>query len=153
MRALARLSTAAHMARLLPSFLAFGVLRHTVSLRTLVRFAWTPARASRDRRREQQLIAHAVKLGHLFPMFDRNCLQRSLLLYRELARAGANPELVIGMSTGNDGIRGHAWIVLDDEPLIDTRSTVDAFVPVCVFASRGELRAEAESRERGEAIL
>src|SRR5262245_1861706 len=42
-----------------------------------------------------------------------NCLERSLGAYRLLCRAGAQPELVIGMKRALGGrIEGHTWVVV-----------------------------------------
>ena len=44
-----------------------------------------------------QLLGRAIKTSRLIGVPDRDCLQRSLLLYRVLSRAGANPRLVVGV--------------------------------------------------------
>ncbi|HOS92053.1 MAG TPA: lasso peptide biosynthesis B2 protein [Armatimonadota bacterium] len=47
----------------------------------------------------------------------RNCLTRSLMLYRMLRRRGVEVELRIGVRReGAEGIAGHAWLLLDGSP-------------------------------------
>ena len=42
------------------------------------------------------------------------CLHRALTRYSLLARAGADPEFLLGL--GTDGLEGHAWVTLDGRP-------------------------------------
>jgi hypothetical protein len=46
-----------------------------------------------------------------------NCLERSLVAYRFLGRAGASPQLVIGVARDERGVRGHAWVTVDGRPI------------------------------------
>ena len=80
--------TATTMARLLPAYVAAGALKHLLPLPVLVRWAWRPAARPRDRREQMRLVACIVKVSKTLGAADRDCLQRSLLLYRELSRSG-----------------------------------------------------------------
>ena len=68
-----------------------------------------PPAGPRDHKVERRLAASVLRLSQLLSLSDRDCLQRSLLLYRLLSRAGANPILVIGfrrMHVGSSVTRG-----------------------------------------------
>jgi hypothetical protein len=68
---------------------------------------------------------------------DRDCLQRSLLLYRVLSRAGADPTLMVGFLRRNGRIRGHAWVTVDGNPVIEPGPNVVHFSPALGFGPRG----------------
>jgi Transglutaminase-like superfamily len=91
--------------------------------------------------REQQVIALAHGLyGPSTVAVLNNCLERSLLTYRFLSRAGAMPELVVGLSRGEDVARGHVWVSLDGEPVREPRASLEQFVPVLAFGPAGVTR-------------
>ncbi len=73
----------------------------------------TPSRTERDRTEEARLIACVIRLCRWLGAIDRNCLRRSVLLYRELSRLGADPILNIGFKRSEAGLEGHAWVVVD----------------------------------------
>src|SRR5215813_13652403 len=91
-----RVATAAGIARLLPWYLAFGALRHVVPLPWLARWSWHAQSRERDLEYEQTLVARVVRLRHALERGRGDCLQSSLVLYRELSRMGADPTLVVG---------------------------------------------------------
>src|SRR5262245_50325727 len=132
-----QLRTATGLTRLVWAYFAFGALRHLVSLDTLARWAWRRPRGARNIAREQRIIAQSIKLGHLSRTGDRNCLQRSLLLYRELSRAGADPSLVIGFEPNNHEVTGHAWIVIDGRPVAESPTLIARLTPTCAFGRHG----------------
>src|SRR5262245_48657412 len=114
-----RLATGLVLGRLLPAFLLLGLLKHLVPLRWLARWAWCVPSGPRDREAERRTIARVVRLSRLIGQLDRGCLQRSLLLYRVLSRAGADPALVVGFGRMDGRTRGHAWVVVDGEALTE----------------------------------
>jgi hypothetical protein len=70
-----------------------------------------------------------------------NCLERSLVLYRFLGRAGADPELVVGVRKDEtDAVRGHVWVLLDEVPLYETEEELAVFLPMLRFRA-GELKS------------
>jgi len=99
---------------------------------------WRPARASeRDRERELR-TAHLVR--RLCRTSGGNCLERSLILYRYLARANADPRLVVGMGKPDEFI-GHVWVTVDGRPLLDSPETLHAYTEVVRFGARGAQEA------------
>jgi hypothetical protein len=112
------------------------LLKRTVPLRTLVRWMSPTDRqedaAYRSARLEtvRRFVADGGRL-----VVSENCLERSLMLYRFLAEAGADPRLVMGVNRDGNSTDGHAWIELAGEPLADT--TTGRFTPMLVFGADG----------------
>jgi transglutaminase superfamily protein len=117
-----RLATGLILVRLLPVYVLLGLLKHLVPLTWLARWAWCPPVGPRDHAAERRLIARVLRLSRLTGLFDRDCLQRSLLLYRVLSRSGAAPMLLIGFRRTDRQILGHAWVVIDGQPVIEHAS-------------------------------
>lgn len=137
-------------ARLLPSYIAAGVLRHVVSLHRLARWAWRDARTGRAGSGDAEEIAAAVtRLGRIVPG-DRNCLRRSLVLYRELSARGAGPRLVVGFRRGDGGLEGHAWVTLAGGVVGDDAAHVASFTPTCCFGPAG--RAESIGPDQASTV-
>jgi hypothetical protein len=131
-----RLSKGLVIARLLPVYVLFGVLKHLVALGWLARWAWCPPAGPPDRAAERLLTASVLRLSQLTGLLDQDCLQRSLLLYRVLSRTGADPTLIIGFRQIDGGIRGHAWVTVDGRPLIE-EAKLFQFSPAFGFGARG----------------
>jgi len=133
-----RLVTAFALTRLAMPYLAFVVLRRWLALETLTRWAWRPPKQPRNRRDEVLVAARVTRLSQLM-MRGADCLPRSLLLYRELSRRGADPHLVIGFADASRALAGHAWVTLDGQPLGESASTLAPLTPVCVFGAGGRV--------------
>src|SRR5262245_60638268 len=118
-RALNRFRTGLIVCRLLPAYVLLGLLKHFVPVKWLAWWAWTSPAGTRNREAERRLTASIIRLSQLISLRDRDCLQRSLLLYRVLSRASADPTLVVGFHRTNDRILGHAWVVVDGESIIE----------------------------------
>ena len=120
--------------------LVLPVLKRTLPLPRLARLMWAPASSrARDPGREEQIATLARGLSGRRrdgSRFD-NCLERSLVAYRFLSRAGAEPELVVGV-TRDEPVRGHAWVRLDGEPVGDS---VDEFEEMTAFGRDGTIVA------------
>lgn len=102
----------------------------------------TPAErsAKRDPRREQRIAAIAKRLYHTRPVTHRdNCLERSLVAYRFLSRAGAEPMLVVGFRREQKDIHGHVWVIVDGEPVHETPGELSAYETVTAFGSDGRV--------------
>jgi hypothetical protein len=78
---------------------------------------------------------------------DRDCLQRSLLLYRLLSAVGADPELVVGFREQDGNIIGHAWVLVDEVSLVEPQSDLVRFSPVFRFGARGHFSHRCEQVE------
>jgi hypothetical protein len=126
--------------RLLPAFVVLGLLKHLVPLHWLARWAWCPPIVGpRNLATEQRLSASILRLSQLTGLPDRDCLHRSLLLYRVLSRAGADPSLVVGFRRIDGRILGHAWVVVDGRTVIEAETDLLEFSPAFGFGPRGAL--------------
>ena len=115
--------------------LALPLLKRALPLPRLARLMWAASAARvRDPAREHQITMLAEGVGgpRRNPRLD-NCLERSLVAYRYLSRAGAEPELVVGVSR-DQPVRGHAWVRIDGEPV---RDSVEEFEEVAAFGAAG----------------
>jgi hypothetical protein len=139
-----RVATAAGIARLLPWYLAFGALRHVVPLPWLARWSWHAPTSERDRSHEQRLVARVVRLRHALDRGRGDCLQSSLVLYRELSRTGADPTLVVGFRRTNGRMQGHAWVLADGRPVGEAQDALDGFAPTFGFGRHGTLQPTPE---------
>src|SRR5262249_58589276 len=137
--ALNRLKNGLLVVRLLPGYVLFGLLKHVVPLRWLVRWAWCPPHGPRDLEGERRLAARVCRLSRLTGLPDRDCLQRSLLLYRVLSYVGAEPTLIIGFQRTNGRLRGHAWVTVDGRSVVEPETELVGFSPALRFGLRGEL--------------
>jgi Transglutaminase-like superfamily len=146
--ALRRLRIAVVVGRLFPVYALLGLLEHLVPLRQLARSTWRHPIARRDRKNERRLAASVSQLSKL--VGDRDCLQRSLLLYHIMSRAGADPMLFIGFDQTNGRLLGHAWVTIDGRPIIEPEDEVLRFSPVFSFGARGALLAVQPNAQREE---
>ena len=106
------------------------VLKRTLSLERLVRLMWLPPRGTaRDHGHEQQTIRIVSRLSRTA---GGNCLERSLVLYRYLARANADPHLVVGMARPDEYL-GHVWVTVDGRPVLETPETLAVYTEVVTF--------------------
>lgn len=132
-----RLRSAWDIARLLPLFVSFGILKHLVPIRRLVRLAWHPPVPLPHPDAMQRVASLILRIGTFAGWPDRDCLQRSLLLYRELSRLGGQPELVVGFRRSGANLVGHSWVTLDGRLVAEDARGLDAFVPALRFGSHG----------------
>jgi Transglutaminase-like superfamily len=114
--------------------LLLPMLKRFVSVRRLVALMWTDGPTDRSPEREHGVVELSARVTRL----RSNCLERSLLAYRFLARAGADPHLVVGVGSVDGVIAGHAWVTLDGVPVHDPPETVQRFVPVIEFGREGK---------------
>lgn len=136
------------VARLLPSYLLFAVLKHVWPLAKLTRRAWREGSAAgRDPVVERRLIGDVDRIRSRLGR-GRDCLQASLLLYRELSRLGASPTLEVGFRRTTAGTEGHAWVVLDGTPLLEAHAG-ETFVTTMRFGRFGALLGGGEVEEAG----
>ena len=121
----------------MPAYLLLGVLKHIVPLRWLAKWAWCNKNVPRDRLSERRITAIVLRLSQFMRLSDRDCLQRSLLLYRLLSRAGAEPTLVLGFQEREGKIVGHAWVLVDGRAIIESEAELLRFSPVLRIGPRG----------------
>lgn len=128
--------------RLLPLYVALGALKHLVPVQTLARWAWRPSAGPADPERVRRAVARVWRMQGLLNLGDRDCLQRSLLLYRELSRLGADPRLTIGFRQ-SARMQGHAWVTCDE--IVAEPASVTGYVPAIRFGREGVLDQPRES--------
>ena len=121
---------------------ALPLLKRALPLRRLVRLLAPPsaAHASRDPAAEATILRLVRRLYH--PTHHSpatNCLERSLVLYRYLAAAGADPQLVIGVAPPGGPFRGHAWVEVAGHPVGETPADLTPYRPLVVFGPTGEI--------------
>jgi hypothetical protein len=133
---------AALAVRMLGWALVLPVLKTVAPLRTLVRLMSTGGgrRAPRDTEAERR-IGSLARLSHRAAGAGRrdNCLERSLIAYRYLCAANADPVLVVGARDGPSGVEGHVWITVDGEPVQDNGEEIRQYAPVTAFDADGRI--------------
>jgi hypothetical protein len=117
------------------------VLKRVLPLPRLVGLMAPRGRSlERDLRREERIAAIARRLYRTRPITHRdNCLERSLVAYRFLSRAGAEPMLVVGFRREVKDIHGHVWVTVDDVPVHDAPAELAAYETVTAFGSDGRV--------------
>ena len=127
--------------RLAPAYLALGLLKHVIPLSTLARWAWIGGSSPPADPAVRQRIVRSV--GRLQRWFGRgrDCLQSSLLLYRELSRRGDDPVLCVGFRRQGHGLEGHAWVSAQGHPVMN-ESYEEPFLSIIAFGTGGTPVAE-----------
>lgn len=121
-------------ARALGWLCVLPVLKRTLALERLVRLMWlAPSGSARDPGHERRTIGIVARLSRTS---GGNCLERSLVLYRYLARANADPRLVVGMARPDEYL-GHVWVTVDGQPLLETPETLGGYADVVTFRDGG----------------
>ena len=110
------------------------VLKRRLPLARLVRLMWLePRGGARDPVQERRTIRAVARLSRAH---GGNCLERSLVLYRYLARANADPRLVVGMARPDEYL-GHVWVTVDGQPLLETPESLAPYTDVAGFGRGG----------------
>jgi hypothetical protein len=139
-RLVRRSRSAAEVGWLIAACWMLSGARRVVPLSRLARLAWqAPRGGRRDPEAEARAMGLVLKAARWSGGLRRNCLARSLLLYRSLSRAGADPRLVVGVRRAHDRVRGHAWVVVDGRVAAEARDDLRLFTPVLAFGERGRL--------------
>jgi hypothetical protein len=133
-----RFSAAWLLCRLTVLYIVFGMLKHVLHVTTLARWAWCSA-DPRHGGEAQRCATAALRVSTWFKFGDRNCLQRSLLLYRVLSHAGADPVLVIAFGRAGKGVQGHASVLVDRKLLFERGDIAASLQPVLRFGPEGRL--------------
>ena len=133
-----RLRTGRAIARLLPLYVSFAILKRIVPLRVLAKLAWRAPRARANAPTEGETVARVIRAVNLLGWTDRDCLQRSLLLYRLLSEIGRDPTLVVGMQRSGSTVRGHAWVMTGGRVIGEPIGHVEQYEPFCGFGRHGQ---------------
>lgn len=124
--------------------LVLPALKHLLPLPKLVRVMSRHKSGARSADAEKEIVRSARRVYRL--RRPGTCLERSLLAYRYLSAANADPRLVVGVRRGDGGVLGHAWVVVDDSPLYESRDGLALYAPVVEFAADGRTTATPEGR-------
>src|SRR5579871_6309761 len=103
------------------------VLKHLLPIQSLASLMHRPPgpRRYRDARLEDQIVTFARWGARLVRWrAGGNCLERGLIAYRYLCAAGAQPTLVVGIGKNERGVLGHAWVVVDGQPMGEHRAAL-----------------------------
>jgi hypothetical protein len=127
--------------RMIGWWAALPVLKRVLPLPKLVQLMRSERTlVARDPDQEARVAALAHWIFKSRPADSRhNCLERALVSYRFLGRAGAAPTLLIGVARPDQRPLGHAWVVVDGRPVHDSPDSVGAFEPILVFGSDATL--------------
>lgn len=113
-------------------------LKHVLPLPRLVELMRaTPRHPLRQPDLEQRIVALAWWLHAPLALFDRGCMQRSLLTYRFLGAAGAQPHLALGVRKEGATVMAHAWVFVDGAPAGDSQHEIAPFAPMLMFGPDG----------------
>lgn len=129
------------LAQILGWSLVLPVAKSLVSVPRLTQLMRTDPRArSRDPEWEETVVALTAWVFKTRPSNSRdNCLERALVTFRYLCRAGAQPEFVMGVGRGGEGVHGHAWVTVDGRPVHDKPAALAPFHPILRFKSDGTM--------------
>jgi len=114
--------------------LVVPVLKRVLPAERLVRRMAAPP-GHMGRAIDQGLLERLVR--GLFRGRDDVCFDRSLVLYRYLARAGRSPRLLLGFSSEGDGIIGHAWVEVEGQRLLEPPESIARWTSVVAFDAAG----------------
>ena len=116
-------------AELLAWRVSLPLAKRALTVQTLARLMWTQAHpaAAHD-------VAGFLGQGGRW-LVSGNCLERSLVLYRLLSRAGANPALVLGVRPGAARVAGHVWIEIGGRPVAEAEAA--SYDPVFALGAGG----------------
>ena len=116
--------------------MSLPVLKHVVSVRTLARTMWCES-GNGNATAAAHVRDVVTASGRLF--VSTNCLERSLVLYRLLSRAGAGPRLVMGAEHRGQAVAGHVWVEIDGVPLGEPDAV--RYFPIVAFDAGGREHA------------
>ena len=128
------------VARMVAWFIPMPLVKRVISLPRLTRIMWSePGDLATTPEQQRRIIAAARFLVRSRP-FGRegDCLDRGLVNFRFLSRADLAPRLVLGVRRDGGRVDGHAWVVVKGEPVGESSSSVERFVPIAVFGRGGE---------------
>ena len=127
------------------------VLKRLMPLPMLVRLVRSRASGrGRQPGPDEQLVTFARWSCRLTTSSRGNCLARGLVLYRYLGAVGAQPELRVGFRRGDAGrVLGHAWVVVDGQPVGEDVTALAPFEVTVAFGPDGYARRPMDARGYG----
>jgi hypothetical protein len=119
--------------------LVLPVLKGRRPMTRLVQLMWKGERARPVTPEREARIAELARIVYRSEHASRqgNCLERSLVLYRYLSAAGADPQLVVGLRSGGEAVRGHAWVTVRGEPVEEPPQSLEGLTRVVSFRGDG----------------
>ena len=133
--------------RMLAWRLLLPVLKRVLPLPRLVRLMWwsgEPRPATLEGQKRIATLASGLSGPARISALD-NCLERSLLVYRFLSKAGAEPELVVGFARRGGAVQGHAWVNLDDQGLFGEDGSLGEFETTLCFGRDGAIKSSHDA--------
>ena len=146
-RVVSRLSSPADVwlaVRVMGWALVLPIVKQVVPVKSLARVMHLDAdTVTRSQVREEHIVTFARWAARLTRWKSGgNCLERGLIAYRYLGQAGAHPVLVVGLDRiGASGLIGHAWVLVDGQPVGESVSSLERYTPVFAFGADGVLTA------------
>lgn len=137
--------------RLVFASLALGLLKHVVPLRRLARWAWRAPARTPAAIPTTELVGRVLQAGRISGTPDRDCVQRSLLLYRELSKAGLDPTLTVGVRRDPDRVRGHAWVEVHGRVVTESAAELGRFTPIVRFGREGAVIPDRPATQEASA--
>jgi len=116
-------------------------LKYLVPLPRLVDLMDARPRGGPRRPDHEQRIATLAERVFDHGRSSEDCLELSLVTYRYLAAAGADPRLVIAIRNDGRLARGHAWVTVDGVPVHDSPALLDDFASLVTFESGGRVHS------------
>ena len=121
--------------RMLAWRLVLPVLKRFVSVATLARVMRRRPAPGAD---EARVIRLASWIYGPRPLTGgKNCLERSLVLYRYLSQANPEARLVVGFRNGGHAVEGHAWVAVGSRSMGADTDERGAYAPVVSFGPGG----------------
>lgn len=138
MRASNRVRVATLPIRITAWTLAVARLKRRLPIERLVRIVSTEPTMGRDPEVEAKIVTWAWRASRRrLGASPENCLDRSLVAFRYLGWAGAQPRLYLGVRREADEMTGHAWLAVDGEPVREPVSIAQDFAALIEFDARG----------------
>ena len=136
----ARVRTALTVFRLCFLFAVLTIAKRILPLSLLVRGSWK-APSRRRTRRVDHIAGTVLRATALFGAGDRFCVERSLMLFRELAVQGYEPELSVGFNRVKDdgALTGHAWVTIQGRVVVEPDPVERGLVQALRFGRAGAL--------------
>src|SRR5262245_34991591 len=78
--------------------------------------------------------------------FPKECLRRSLMLFRTLARMGHPVEIHFGVLKDEKNLTGHSWVTIAGQPVADTTRSA-RFKVVYSYSSPQSVSSDRPNRE------